>query len=183
MLFPTDAYELVHAHPLLSGGAAPSANDAGMVYPKVPHFYDAPESDWPKLGTPAIIWVPTDDDFDDNHLEKVVIEYQGKTVTLEPISRCRAGHDVHIFVTRTADLACYRALFSVLRRFMVALRYALNTTANYRIVRGGMDRDRKKYPTMLHYVLRIAPCVPVVEEPNGTAVLDEVVIVRSTSIG
>lgn len=175
MLFPTDAYELVHAHPYLSGNS-PNANFLLGVQP-IKHFYgdQLPEQEWSKTAPPFIVWVPGRDAYDANRPQQVKLTMQGKQRAIEAPERCRAGHTVHIFVKRTKDLACYRELFSLISRFRIACRYALNTTANYE-ARGGLqdgERDRERYPGLLHYELDLAPYVPVLDVPNALALIDQ----------
>lgn len=185
MLYPTDAFELIKADPRISGGAVPSAADGGKFYPGIKMEYDVPEVNWTKLAMPAIVWVPMSDKFDTNHPEKIELDYEGRKVTLEPVWRCLAGHEVHLFVARTADLQCYRDMYKLLSRFMVAMRYALQTTANYRTDGGrwlSSPMERAKMPNALHYVLSVVPYVSMVEEPNPTVTgLSSVIAVRSVS--
>lgn len=187
MLYPTDAFELIKAQPQISGGATPSSVNGGVFYPAVKMEYDVAESEWPKHGLPFIVWQPTQDRFDTNHPQKVeLVGYQGQRVTLEPIMSMLAGHDVHFFVARTADLQCYRDMKKLVDRFLVAVRYALQTNANCSIQGGRMlssAADRAKQPNALHYVLGIVPRIPCVEEPNATVLgLQPVIDVRSISL-
>ena len=175
MLFPTDAYELVHAHPYLSGNS-PNASFLPGAQP-VKHFYgdQLPEQEWAKTAPPFIVWVPTRDSYDASRPQQVKLTMQGKQRAIEVPERCRAGHTVHLFVKRTKDLACYRELFSLLSRFRIACRYALNTTANYEARGGAQDgeRDRERYPTLLHYELDLAPYVPILDIPSVLALIDQ----------
>lgn len=184
MLYPTDAFELIKTQPQISGGATPSSVAGGVFYPAVKMEYDVPESEWAKHGLPFIVWQPTQDRFDTNHPQKVELTgYRGQRVTLEPVLSMLAGHDVHLFVSRTSDLQCYRDMQQLLVRFLVATRYAMQTYANCAIQGGRMlsgPTDRTKYPNALHYVLGIVPRIPCVEEPNATVTgLESVIGVRS----
>lgn len=184
MLFPTDAYELVHAQPYLSGNS-PNANFLPGAQP-VKHFYgnQLPEQEWPKTAPPFIVWVPDRDTYDTNKPQQVKLVLQGRVQAIEAPERCRAGHKVHIFVKRTKDLACYRELFALVSRFRIACRYALNTTANYE-ARGGLqdgERDRERYPGLLRYEMDLAPYVPVLDVPNALALIETVDVVSSKGI-
>jgi len=184
VLFPTDAYELVHAHPYLSGNS-PNANFLAGA-PTVKHYYGSqlPEQEWPKTTPPFIVWVPTRDSYDANRPQQVKVTRFGKEIGIEAPERCRAGHTIHLFVKRTKDLACYRELYSLVSRFRLACRYALNTTANYE-ARGGVqdtERDRERYPTLLHYEMDLAPYVPVLDVPNALALIETVEIESSKGI-
>lgn len=191
MLFPTDAYELVQAHPLLSGVAGPIPQQLPQMnaasLPKVKSYYGAqlPESEWVKTAPPFIVWVPTRDSFDANRPEAVKETRGGRLIEIQSPERCQAGHAVHLFVKLTKDLACYREMYALVVRFRLALRYALNTTANYRTDGGGWggDADLTRYPNMLHYVVNVAPYVPVADVPWVLTDITSVSIVESRGIG
>lgn len=187
MIFPTDAYELVKAHPLLAGTSPESVaqpQQPGAYLAPVRHYYGAqlPESDWPKTAPPFIVWVPSRDSFDANRPQAVKETRGGRLIEMEPTERCIAGQGVHLFVKRTKDLACYREMYALLCRVRTAMRYALNTTANYSTGGGQWDDDPMRYPTLLHYVLTIAPYVPVIDVPSVLAEIESVEIVSSRGI-
>ena len=189
MLFPTDAYELVHADPRLAGSSPNSIaqpQQAGAQLAPVKHYYGAqlPESEWAKTAPPFIVWVPGRDAFDANTPKGVREIRGGRLIEIDSTERVQAGHTVHLFVARTKDLACYRAMYALLCRFRMAMRYALNTTANYRTDGGGFggDSDLARYPALLHYSLGIAPYVPVCDVPDLLAEVESVSIVSSRGI-
>lgn len=177
MLFPTDAYELVTASPFIAGTSPNDANNPGLL--KIRSFYDLPESEWAKVAPPFVVWVPSRDSFDDKQPQQVRVTRRGREEAIEAVGRCVAGHDIHLFVARTADIAARRNLFSLLTRFLLACRYALNTTANFRIGDGRPEQNRTLYPNMLHYVLSLSVYVPIVDVPDVLAAVDTVVIQSS----
>ncbi len=180
MIFPTDAFELVKARPELSGGEVPSATRGGRFYTPVKQHYDVPEADWPKLELPAIVWVPGRDRFNAPDRMRSVVVFEGQEVVLEPIHRCEAGHEIHFLVARTSDLQCRRDLYKLVSRFLVAARYALQTTANYSVGDGRIVKA-PRMPAALHYVLEITPYVPVLDEPGALSTVDTVVV-SATSV-
>lgn len=182
MLFPTDAYELVHAHPYLSGNS-PNANFLAGAQ-TVKHYYGSqlPEAQWPQTSPPFIVWVPTRDSFDAQRPQQVKTVLRGQLVAVEAPERLKAGHTIHIFVKRTKDLACYRELFALVSRFRLACRYALQTTANYE-ARGGTwdaERDLVKYPALLHYEMDLAPYIPIIDVPDVLAIIDQPPVITSS---
>lgn len=187
MLFPTDAYELVHAHPYMAGTSPQSVaqpQQPGAALSPVRHYYGSqlPESDWPKTATPFIVWVPTRDAFDANGQKGVRETRGGRAIEMDGLERCQAGHAVHFFVARTKDLQCYRAMWALVVRFRLAMRYALNTTANYRTDGGTPDDDPRRYPTMLHYTLGIAPYIPILDSPTLLGEVESISVLSSRGI-
>jgi hypothetical protein len=172
MLSLPDAYELVRANRFIAG-TSKNAHDFPNLEP-VKHFYDLDEDEWVKASPPFVVWVPGRDDFDANTPQEVRLTVQGKKRSYQAPERVQAGVDINIFVTRTADLDCHRELFKLVCRVRLALREALDTTANYRTDGGGSGGkpSRTRWPSMLHYVMRIAPYIPVVYEPYVLALIE-----------
>jgi hypothetical protein len=180
VLYPTDAFELVIAHPYLAG-TSPNANNLPGL-PKVRCFYDIPESDWTKVTPPFIVWVPGRDSFDTGQRQQVELVRKGREEAIEAIGRCVHGHDLHLFVARTSDLQCHREMFLLLTRVLVAMRYALNTTANYHMNGGQMDPNRERYPSFLHYTLSVSEYIPIVDVPDMLAEVLAVQIMSSVPV-
>lgn len=180
MLSPIDAYELVKAHPLLAGT---SPNDhANPDLPAVKHYYDLGEDKWGETSPPFIVWVPDSDRFSAGQPQQVRVTIRGKKRALECPERVEAGHSVNLLVARTADTSCYRELFQLLSRVRIAMRYALNTTANFdtRGGRHGGEASRRRWPNLLHYALSFAPYVPVVDEPTALAAITDTDVTQVT---
>jgi len=114
-----DAFEAVSASPRLAGVACSQG---------------AEELD--KLGAaPRIVWVPSEDPYgaaDTLGDQPYVLE--GRRVQLESIALRHAGCDIHLFTTGR-DTAAWRAAEDLLRRFLLALRDALDAYGNYAIGR------------------------------------------------
>lgn len=173
MLYPSDAFELVSAHPYLAGTSPNAHFLAGLN--KIKCYYDLEESKWAQTSPPFIVWVPSRDTFDANQVPQVKLVRNGVLESIEAIERCQSGFNIHLFTKRTSDLACYREMWALLSRLRLAMRYALNTTANYRTDSGGYDQKRESYPNMLHYTLGVAPYVPVVDVPDVLATVETLV--------
>ncbi len=173
MLYPSDAFELVSAHPYLAGTSPNAHFLAGLT--KIKCYYDLEPSKWNQTSPPFIVWTPTRDTFDAGQRPQVKLVRNGVLESIEAIERVQSGFNVHLFTKRTSDLACYREMWSLLARFRLAMRYSLNTTANYRTDGGGYDQKREDFPNMLHYTLGIAPYIPVVDVPDVLAVVETLV--------
>ena len=173
MLYPSDAFELVSAHPYLAGTSPNAHFLAGLN--KIKCYYDLEESKWGQTSPPFIVWVPSRDTFDANQAPQVKMVRNGVLESIEAIERCQSGFNIHLFTKRTSDLTCYREMWALLSRLRLAMRYALNTTANYRTDSGGYDQKRDSYPNMLHYTLGVAPYVSVVDVPDVLAVVETLV--------
>ena len=155
MLYPSDAFELVSAHPYLAGTSPNAHFLAGLN--KIKCYYDLEESKWAQTSPPFIVWVPSRDTFDANQVPQVKLVRNGVLESIEAIERCQSGFNIHLFTKRTSDLACYREMWALLSRLRLAMRYALKRRRTIERIQAGMTRSERTTPTcyITHLGLRL----------------------------
>ena len=119
--------------------ATTAADHVANELMKITGDLDIRESKWAQTSPPFIVWVLSRDTFDANQVPQVKLVRNGSPESIEAIERCQSGFNIHLFTKRTSDLACYREMWALLSRLRLAMRYALNTTANYRTDSGYMN--------------------------------------------